>query len=75
MSTMYKKVSLNLHYFKDRTIIDYIEDEKERTNLSYSDILRLLILNNINAEENKAPKVQQPNQENSNKKPKFKFEG
>ena len=72
MSTMYKRVGLNLHYFKDRKIIDYIDDEKERTNLSYSDILRLLIINAIDEkhkDETKVPEV------DTHKKPKFKFEG
>ena len=72
MSTMYKRFGLNLHYFKDRKIIDYIDAEKERTNLSYSDILRLLIINVIDEKhknETENPEV------DTIKKPKFKFKG
>lgn len=77
MGSMYKRVGLNLHYFKDRKIIDYIEAEKERTNLSYSDILRLLIVDVIDTEGQPTPppKEIQVKSQDTNKKPKFKFEG
>lgn len=81
MSTIYKRVGLNLHYFKDKKIIDFIDDKKEKTNLSYSDILRLIILETIEKEGYKPQEVKplensnSSNDSNINKKPKFKFEG
>lgn len=78
MSTIYKRVGLNLHYFKDKKIIDFIEDKKEKTNLSYSDILRLILLETIEKEGYKpheAKPFENGNNSNTNKKPKFKFEG
>ena len=81
MSTIYKRVGINLHYFKDKKIIDFIDDKKEKTNLSYSDILRLIILETMEKEGCKPQEVKplgnsnSSNNSNENKKPKFKFEG
>ena len=74
MSTIYKRVGLNLHYFKDKKIIEFIEDKKEKTNLSYSDILRLLIIDTMEKEGCKPQEVK-TSESNTSKKPKFKFEG
>lgn len=75
MSTIYKRVGANLHYFKDKKIIDFIEDKKEETNLSYSDILRLIILEKMKEEEMSKPSKEVERPKAENKKPKFKFEG
>lgn len=71
MATIYKRYSLNLHYFKDDRIIKWIEAQQEETNLSYSDIIRLSLLEKINGTQKTAPKPIEKS--NENKKPKFKI--
>lgn len=70
---IYRRFSLNLHRIKDKKIIDWIDQRKnEIGNISYSDIIRMSILDTIDA-KNKVVAQPQGVKPKKQTKPKFKF--
>lgn len=69
----YRRFSLNLHQTKDKKIINWIENSKNDTNISYSDVIRFAIVNFMNIENKKVIVQEKDVEKPKAKKPKFKF--